>query len=59
MDGGSRLRENGKIKARVEIDDFDTSLLTMRNGFQWTGQPVSPELATLIIEVLNEYLESL
>ena len=50
------LRENGKIKAMVETDDYGSELLTMRNGHQWTGQPISPELARLTIEVLQEYL---
>ncbi|WP_067986172.1 hypothetical protein [Neptuniibacter pectenicola] len=51
------VRENGKIKAKLTKDDYDTQLLTMRNGFQWTGQPMTPELAKLTIEVLQQYLD--
>ena len=51
------LRENGKIKAKVTSDKYGTELLTMRNGHQWTGSVITPDLATLIVEVLQEYLE--
>lgn len=50
------LKENGKIKAKVVTDEFGSELLTMRNGYQWTGQPMTPELAKLTIEALQEYL---
>ena len=50
-------RENGKIKARLTKDEYDTQLLTMLNGFQWSGQPMTPELARLTIEVLQQYLD--
>ena len=52
-------KENGFIKAKVVNEGFGPELLTMRNGHQWTGQPISPELARLITEVLQEYLDSL
>jgi len=51
------VKENGKIKARVHEDGFGVEFCTMRNGLQWTGQPMSPELAKLTIEVLQEYLD--
>ena len=51
------VKENGTVKARVRNDGFGEELSTMRNGYQWTGQPISPELARLTIEVLTEYLE--
>ena len=51
------LRENGKIKAKVVYNGYDVSFLTMLNGWQWTGQPMNPELAKLAIEVLQEYLD--
>jgi len=50
-------RENGKVKAKLTKDDYDTQLLTMRNGFQWTGQPMTPELAKMTIDVLQQYLD--
>ena len=51
------IKENGKLKAKIEDDGYDVTLLTMRNGFQWTGQPIDKELAKLTIEVLQEYVE--
>jgi len=50
-------KTNGKLRAKVEDDGYGTSLLTMRNGYQWTGQPMEPELAKLTIEALQEYLD--
>lgn len=51
------VRENGKLKAKVSDDNYGVSLLTTRNGHHWTGQTMSPELARLTIEVLQEYLD--
>ena len=51
-------RENGTIKAKVEIDAFGDQLLTTQNGWHWTGQAVTPELARMTIEVLEEYLSA-
>lgn len=51
------LRENGEVKAKIQINDFVTILLTTRKGYQWTTQPITPELARLTIEVLQEYLK--
>lgn len=50
------LKENGKTKAAIEVDGNIVEFLTMRNGRSWTGQPMSPALARLSIEVLEEYL---
>lgn len=51
-------RENGKIKAKITKDEYGTELLTTRNGIHWTGHSISPVLASLIIEVLQEYLSN-
>ena len=51
------IKENGKLQARVIYGEQGAEFLTMINGYQWTGQPMSPELARLSIEVLQEYLE--
>ena len=51
------LKENGKIKAKVENDGSHVMFFTMRNGTQWTGQSMSPELAKLSITALQEYLD--
>jgi hypothetical protein len=50
------IRREGKIGARIEQDDYDTMLMTVRNGWQWAGVPISPRLAELIVEVLQEYI---
>jgi len=52
------IRENGKIKAKIQNIGYGYEFLTMRNGFQWSGQGMTPELAKLSIEVLQEYLSS-
>lgn len=51
------IRENGKIKAKVTVDGKYDDLVTMTNGWQWSGVGMNPELARLTIEVLQEYLE--
>ena len=51
-------RENGMIKAKITKDHFGVELLTSRNGWQWVGQKITPELARLTIEVLQEYLDN-
>lgn len=50
------IKEDGNEKAKVHNDGFGIELLTMRNGYQWTGQPMTPNLAKLTIEVLQEYI---
>lgn len=51
------IKENGNIKAKVIIcDKYDDELLTMRNGWQWSGAPLNENLACQIIDALNEYL---
>jgi len=51
------IRGEGDIKARVLDNGYTVSLLTMQNGYQWSGASISPELARLSIEVLREYLK--
>lgn len=48
------VKENGKLKAKVSINIYGAELLTMRNGYQWTGQPMSPELTRRTIDALHE-----
>ena len=49
-------KEDGKLIAEAKNDGFDDCLLTSRNGRQRTSFPINPELAGMIIEVLQEYL---
>lgn len=51
---------NGKKKVELKFDDFAVGkpqLMTMRNGFQWSGVPIDKDLAKMIVDVLSEYLE--
>jgi len=50
-------RENGKIKVRMSRDKYGDELSTTRDGQQWTGQYMTPELARLVIEVLEKYVD--
>ena len=51
------LKESGTLKAKVSFDRYGAEFNLTRNGYQWTGQLISPELANLTIEVLQEYLQ--
>ena len=50
------LHENGPIKVKVGINKYGVELCTTRNGQQWTGIQMSPELAKLTIAALEDYL---
>ncbi len=50
-------KENGQIKAKVIINDkYGDEMLTMVNGWQWSGFPLNENLAVQIVDALNEYL---
>lgn len=52
------LKENGPVKAKVIVEPkVGATFYTTRNGYQWVGQEMSPELAKLAIEALQGYLE--
>jgi hypothetical protein len=53
------IRISGQIKTKIVDDRFGVFFLTTCNGWQWTGQPLTRELAKLSIEVLQEYLDTL
>ena len=50
-------RSSGKKGVRIEFDGYGDQLLGMRNGYQWSGQPICLELAEMMIEALSEYVE--
>lgn len=54
--------EKGKRKVRIDSDRLDNNgkayLHTMRNGFQWCGQPIDLELAEMMQEALTHYIEN-
>ena len=51
------IRENGKVKAMVIINEYGSELLSMTNGRHFSSHKITPELAKLIIAVLQEYLK--
>lgn len=52
------IKEDDDLKAKLVIDNYDVTFLTMRNGWQWTGMSMTPKLAKLSIKVLQEYLNN-
>ena len=50
------LRENGPYRAKVTTDKYGVELQTTKGSGWWAGHAMSPELAKLTIEVLQEYL---
>jgi len=53
------IRENGKIKTKIMFSRYETEFYTCRNGYQWVGQAITPEIARMSIEVLQEYLDGI
>ena len=50
-------KKEGKNGARVDIDRYESNLMTTRNGYTWSGGPINKDLAKLIIGVLQDFLE--
>ena len=53
------VRTSGEVEARVTDEWYSAELVTIVNGRQSTGQPITPTLARLTIAVLREYLDKL
>ena len=51
----SRQNEDN-VRVKIETDNYGTVLLITRNGYQWSGMNVSPVMARLTIEILQQYL---
>jgi len=45
----------GKKRVKLEHDGYTFSLLTMRNGFQWSGATVDDEILEMIKVALEKY----
>jgi len=53
------LKENCKSKVRIETNGrYNDEIYTSINGWQWAGFPLTPRLAELMIEALQEYQEA-
>lgn len=52
---------NGKRGVRIEADSWGSyrfvQLLSMRNGYQWSGMPVDRELLLMIQTAITKALE--
>jgi len=44
-----------KKKVMIRDDGYGLELLTMINGFQWTGQPIDDEVLEMIEETIDAY----
>lgn len=45
----------GPLGVKIVVDEYGMELLTCRNGYQWTGQPVTDELLALISLCIQKY----
>ena len=57
MKGLLIIKGKEKVKAKIQDDGYGIDFYTTRSGWQWTGQGMTPELAKLSIQVLQEYLD--
>ena len=48
----------GKKRVKLEHDGYAFSLLTMINGFQWSGATVDDEILEMIKVLLDKYESS-
>ena len=48
-------KTNGKKGVKLELAYGTLTLLTMRNGYQWSGCGVDDELMEMIVDVIDEY----
>ena len=44
-----------KKKVMIRDDGYGLELLTMIDGFQWTGQPIDEEVLEMIEETIDAY----
>ena len=50
-------KEDGNLKAHIEIDKYGITLLTSMNGWQFSGGCVNDNLLELIRDAINEHLD--
>ena len=53
-------KRDGKLGVRIEYDPRydEIDLNTMRNGFQWSGAPMTRELLVMTRDAIDEFLAS-
>lgn len=51
-------REQLKKKVKIEKDGHCTTLLVMRNGYQWNGTGVDDQLLKMIRACIDDYFET-
>lgn len=47
----------GKLRVRIDIDQYGDQVLATRNGFQWSGIHINTQSAKMMIEALQQYVK--
>lgn len=50
------FKEAPEVKVKIEVDKYGDTLLLKKEYSHWIGVPITPQIAKLFIEALNEYL---
>lgn len=53
------IKKSGKLAVKITDKRIGVEIFTISNGNQWTGHGLTPVLATLMIQALQEYLDGL
>lgn len=48
-------KRNGKKGVVIREDKWGVEVLTMRNGYQWSGMPMDAELIDMLQEAIAEF----
>lgn len=48
-------KRNGKKGVVIREDRWGVEVLTMRNGYQWSGMPMDEELIDMLQEAIAEF----
>ena len=48
-------KRNGKRGVVIREDKYGIEVLTMRNGFQWSGMPMDAELIDMLEQAIVEF----
>ena len=48
-------KRNGKKGVVIREDKLGVEVLTMRNGYQWSGMPMDAELIDMLQEAIAEF----
>lgn len=48
-------KRNGKKGVVIREDKYGVEVLTMRNGYQWSGMPMDEELIDMLQAAISEF----